>query len=76
MMVFARHETLNKSHKWSSNVWDGDCRDGDKILCNRCPLNHKVRERGRCEIISKNAFDPNTAVGRPTSTSKTDTSDT
>ena len=31
-----------------------DCRDGDKVLCNRCPLKHEVRERGRGEIIYEN----------------------
>ena len=53
-----------------------DCRDGDKMLCNKCPLKHEVQERGRVEILYENAFDPNTVVGRPASTSTTDTSDT
>ena len=53
-----------------------DCRDGEKMLCNRCPLKHEVQERGRGEMLYENPFDPNTAVGRPTSTSTTDTSDT
>ena len=53
-----------------------DCRDGDKMLCNRCPLKHEVRERGRGEMLYENAFDPNTVVGRPASTSTTNTSDT
>ena len=26
-------------------VRDGDCRDGDKLLCNRCPLKHEARKR-------------------------------
>ena len=53
-----------------------DCRDGDKMLCNRCPLKHKVRERGRGEMLYENVFDPNTTVGRPASTSTTNISDT
>ena len=53
-----------------------DCRDGDKMLCNRCPLKHEVRERGRGEMIYENVFDPNTAVRKPASTNKTDKFDT
>ena len=34
MTLFARHDNTQKSHKWSSNVRDGDCRDDDKMLCN------------------------------------------
>ena len=37
MTLLARYENTKKSLKWSSNVQDGDCRDGDKILYNRCP---------------------------------------
>ena len=51
-----------------------DCRDGDKMLCNRCPLKHEVRERGRGEMLYENAFDQNTNVGKPASTNTTDTS--
>ncbi len=29
-------------------------RDGDKLLCNRCPLKHEARERERGEILYKN----------------------
>ena len=56
MPVLARYENTQKSLKWSSNVRDGDCKDGDKILCNRCPLKHEVRERGRSEILYKNVL--------------------
>jgi len=42
-----------------------DCRDGDKMLCNRCPLKHEVRERGRGEMLYENAFEPNTTVEKP-----------
>ena len=76
MTLFARHDTIQKSQKWSSNVRDGDCRDGDKMLCNRYPLKHEVRERGRSEMLYENAFKPNTAVGRSASTNTTDISDT
>ena len=57
-------------------MWDGNCRDGDKILCKIGPLKHEVRERGRSEILYKNAFEPNIAVGRPTSINTTDIFDT
>ena len=53
-----------------------DCRDDEKMLCNRCPLKHEVRERGRGEIIYENAFDRNTVVEKPASTNTTDISDT
>ena len=53
-----------------------DCKDGDKMLCNRCPLKHEVRERGMGKTLYENAFDPNIAVGRPASTNTTDISDT
>ena len=76
MSLFARYENTQKSLKWPLNVWDGDCRDSEKIMCNRCPLKHEVRERGRSEILYENVFKPNTTVGRPTSTSRTDISDT
>ena len=72
MTLFARHDNTKKSHKWSSNIQDGDCRDGDKILCNIWPLKHEVRERGKSEIFYENTFKPNTTVGRPASTSTID----
>ena len=53
-----------------------DCRGGEKMLCNRCPLKHEVRERGRGEMLYENASDPNTIVKRLEIKSKTDTSDT
>ena len=74
--LFSRYENTHKTHKWFSNVWDGDCRDGDKILCNRCPLKHEVRERGRGEMLYDNAFEPNNTIGRPASTNTTDIFDT
>ena len=52
-----------------------DCRDDDKILCNRCPLKHEVQERGRDEMLYENAFDQKNAVRKPASTNTTDTSD-
>ena len=52
-----------------------DCRDGDKMLCNRCTLKHEVQERGRGEMLYENAFDQNIAVGKPESMITTDTSD-
>ena len=76
MTLFARHDATQKSQKWSSNVWDVDCRDGDKMLCNRFPLKYEVRERGRSEMLYENAFEPNTAVERPASTNTTNISDT
>ena len=54
MMVFARHDTAYWSHKRPSNGRDGDCRDGDKLLCNRCPLKHEARERERGEMLYEN----------------------
>ena len=54
----------------------GDCRDGDKMLCNRCPLKDEVQERGRGEIFYENTFHPNTVVRKPTSTNTTNTFDT
>ena len=53
-----------------------DCRDSDKMLCNRCPLKHEVQERGRGEMIYENVFDPNNVVGKPESTNTTNISDT
>ena len=54
MTLFARYENTQKSLKWSSNIRDWDCRDGEKILSNRCPLKHEARERGRGEMIYEN----------------------
>ena len=69
--------TLLTSHGKDPPICDvRDCRDGDKMLCNKCPLKHEVRERGRGEMIYDNVFDQNTVVGKPASTNTTDTSDT
>ena len=76
MTLFARYGATYKSHKWSSNVWDGDCRDGEKMLCNRCPLKHEVQERGRSEMIYENTFEPNTTVEIPERKNITDIFDT
>ena len=32
----------------------GNGRDGDKLLCNRCPLKHEARERERGEMLYDN----------------------
>ena len=53
-----------------------DCRDGDKMLCNRCPLKHEVRETGRGEMLYENVFEQNTAIEKPASMNTTDTFDT
>ena len=42
MTLFARHDTSYKSQKWSSNVRDGDCRDGDKMLYNKSDILKRV----------------------------------
>ena len=76
MTLIEMYDSTQGSLKRSSNVRDGDCRDGDKMLCNRCPLKHEVRERGRSEMLYENVFKPNTIVGRPASTWTTDISDT
>ena len=47
MMVFARHDTSYWSQKLPSIGRDGNCKDGDKLLCNICPLKHEARERER-----------------------------
>ena len=56
MMVFARHDITYSSHKRTSNGKYGDFRDGDKLLCNRCPLKHEARERERGEMLYENMF--------------------
>ena len=50
-----------------------DCRDGDKMLCNRCPLKHEVRERGMGKTLYENAFNPNIVVRKPVSKNTIDT---
>ena len=76
MTLIARCYNTQKSLKWSSNVQDGDCKDGEKILCNRCPLRHEIRERGRGEMLYENMPKPNTIIGRPAITSTTNISNT
>ena len=54
MMVFARHDIDYWSQKQPSNGRDGDCRDGDKLLCNVCPLKHEARKRESGEMLYEN----------------------
>ena len=54
MKVFSSLVSAHRSRNEPSNVRDGVCRDGDKLLCNRCPLKHEARERERGEIIYEN----------------------
>ena len=54
MKVFSSYVTAHRSQNEPSNVRDGDCRDSDKLLCNRCPLKHEARERERGEMLYKN----------------------
>ena len=76
MTLFTRHDTSYKSQKWSSNVRDGNCRDSEKMQCNKFPLKLEVRERGRSEILYENAFELNSIVGSPASKNTTDIFDT
>ena len=46
-----------------------------KMLCNRCPLKHEVRDKGS-EMLYENAFEPNITVRRLASKNTTDISDT
>ena len=54
MKVVSGYVIAHRSWKRPSNVRDGDCRDGDKLLCNRCPLKHEARERERGEMLYEN----------------------
>ena len=54
MMVFARHATAYWSQKRPSNGQDGDCRDSEKLLCNKFPLKHEARKRERGEMLYEN----------------------
>ena len=54
MRLILRYDNTQKSLKWSSNIRDGDSRDSEKILCNKCPLKYEFRERGRSEMLYKN----------------------
>ena len=58
MKFMAMYDSTQGSLKWSSNVRDGGCRDGGKILCNKCPLKHDVQERGRDKILYENMPKP------------------
>ena len=76
MKVFSSLVSAHRSRNEPSNVWDGDCKDGDKLLCNRCPLKHEARERKRGEMLYENMSTENTAIGKTTERSTTDVSDT
>ena len=54
MQMFAGHVTSRRSRNESSKMRERGNRDGDKLLCNRCPLNHEARERERGEMIYEN----------------------
>ena len=54
MKVVSSHVTAHRSRNEPCNVQDGDCRDGDKLLCNKCPLKHEARERERGEMLYEN----------------------
>ena len=54
MKVFSSLVSAHMSRNEPSNVRDGDCRGGDKLLCNRCPLKHEARERERGEMLYEN----------------------
>ena len=54
--VVSGHVTAHRSRKRPSNVREGDCRDSDKLLCNRCPLKHEAQERERGEMLYKNVL--------------------
>ena len=45
MQVFLGHVTYHRSQNESSKIRERSSRDGDKFLCNRCPLKHEARER-------------------------------
>jgi len=42
MKVFTGHATSHRSRNESSKMRERGNRDGDKLLCNRCPLKHEV----------------------------------
>ena len=54
----------------------GNGRDGEKLMCNRCPLKHEAQERERGEMLYENMPTENTAIGKPAEQSTTDVSDT
>ena len=45
--MFLGYVTAHRSRNESFNVRERGNRDGDKLLCNRCPLKHEARERER-----------------------------
>ena len=54
----------------------GNGRDGDKLLCNRCPLKHEARERERGEMLYENMSNRRPVVGKPAQKDTTDISST
>ena len=54
MKVFQVMSLLIGHGKYPPICRAGDCRDGDKMLCNRCPLKHEARERERGEMLYEN----------------------
>ena len=42
VQVFAGHVTSRRSRNESSKIRERGNRDGDKLLCNRCPLKHEA----------------------------------
>ena len=66
MKVILSHVIAHRSRNEPSNVRDGDCRDGDKLLCNRCPLKHEAREREReVKGFTRTCLTKNSVVGKP-----------
>ena len=53
-----------------------DCKVGEKILCNRCPLKHEAQERGRGEMLYENTFDQKPVVEKYVNTNTIDISNT
>ena len=54
----------------------GNGRDGDKLLCNRCPLKHEAQEREGGEMLYENVSNWSSAVGKPAWRNTTDISST
>jgi len=53
-----------------------ECKVGDKILYNRCPLKYEGRESWRGEILYKFITETKHNYGEPANASTTDMSDT
>ena len=51
-------------------------RDGEKLLCNKCPLKHEGRESGRGEMLYKSTTQTERHHGEPENASTTDIYDT